>query len=214
MNTNLIPLAKLDDWQLKHDRQDIRGWTLRDGRGQQLGTVSDLLVDREHERVSAVTLSDGSTVPIERLSICGDHLELKDGAGDRQGMSGVVQEARIPIVEEEIRVGKREVETGGVRVRSHVVEEPVHEEVRLRDEQVEIERRPVEDGRFKPEFAPNLMRDREVEMREVDEEAVVQKQAVVKEELILRKSAHERVEDIDTTVRRTEVDVEEVEGRR
>ena len=52
-------------------------------------------------------------------------------------------EARIPVIEEELRVGKREVEGGGVRVRTRVVERPVEEAVRLREERVNVERRPV-----------------------------------------------------------------------
>jgi len=49
----------------------------------------------------------------------------------RQGRSGAAlhdhdqEEATIPVVEEELRVGKRQVESGGVRVRTHVEEKPV-----------------------------------------------------------------------------------------
>ncbi|HEX8062397.1 MAG TPA: DUF2382 domain-containing protein [Allosphingosinicella sp.] len=53
-------------------------------------------------------------------------------------------EERIPIVEEELRVGKREVERGGARVRSYVTETPVSEQVNLREEHVSVERRPVD----------------------------------------------------------------------
>ena len=113
----------------------------------------------------------------------------------------------IKIVEERLVVGKREVERGGVRVRSYVVETPVSEQVSLREENVAIERhavdRPVAAGE-------DAFRDRTIEMRETGEEAVVGKQAVVKEELTLRKSATQRTEEINDTVRRTEVDVEQV----
>ena len=50
----------------------------------------------------------------------------------------------IPIVEEQLRVGKRQVAGGRVRVRSYVVETPVQEQVTLRDETVRVERRPVD----------------------------------------------------------------------
>jgi hypothetical protein len=46
-------------------------------------------------------------------------------------------------------------------------------------------------------------------MRETAEEAVVAKEAKVREELVVKKTAEEHVENIDETVRRTEVDVEE-----
>jgi len=50
----------------------------------------------------------------------------------------------IPVVQEELRVGKRDVNLGRVRVRSYVVEEPVNEQVSLSQERVVLERRPVD----------------------------------------------------------------------
>jgi hypothetical protein len=44
---------------------------------------------------------------------------------------------------EQLQVGKREVEHGGVRVRSRVIEKPVEEHLRLREERVVVNRRPV-----------------------------------------------------------------------
>ena len=58
------------------------------------------------------------------------------------GAAGRGQEEVIPVYEEQLRVGKREVGRGSVRVRSYVVEQPVEEQVRLREERVDIERRP------------------------------------------------------------------------
>jgi stress response protein YsnF len=125
----------------------------------------------------------------------------------------VVEEQRIPIVEEELRVGKREVTRGGARVRSYVRETPVEEQVTLREEHVSIERRPVQQqqsqGVQSTQNSEDLLQDREIEMRETSEEAVVQKVASVREELVVRKTAEEHVEQISDTVRHTEVDVEE-----
>lgn len=111
----------------------------------------------------------------------------------------------IPIVEERLVVGKREVDRGGVRVRSYVVETPVSEQVSLRDESVSIERRPVDRALTGAEDA---FRDRTIEMTETGEEAVVGKQASIKEELTIRKDVSERTEEINDTVRHTEVEVE------
>ena len=113
----------------------------------------------------------------------------------------------IPIAEEELRVGKRRVVTGRVRVRVYVVEVPVTAQVALRDETVRVERHPV--GRaLTPEEAARLLQERTVEVEERDEEPVVEKVAVVKEELVIRKEAEERVETVTGRVRRTEVEVE------
>lgn len=122
-------------------------------------------------------------------------------AGDR-----TVQEEAIPVVEEELLVGKREVERGSVRVRSYVTEVPVHEQLRLRNERVDVERRRVDQPIG--EADADAFRERTVEVTARGEEAVVSKEARVVEEVIVRKSADEELREIDDTVRRTDVEVE------
>jgi uncharacterized protein (TIGR02271 family) len=119
-------------------------------------------------------------------------------------------EGHIELVEEDIKVGKRRVEdTGGVRVRTHVVEEPVEEDIRLREEQVHVERRPV-DRPAGPEDIDRGLREETIELRESSEEPVVSKEARVTEEIDVGKETTERVETIRDTVRRTEAEVEEL----
>ena len=115
-------------------------------------------------------------------------------------------EEAIPIVEEELRVGKRQVEGGRVKIRSYVVETPVQEQVNLRQEHVHVERRPVNRPLSGTE---NVFQDRTIEASERSEEAVVSKEARVKEELVVNKDVRERTETVSDTVRRTEVDVED-----
>jgi uncharacterized protein (TIGR02271 family) len=125
----------------------------------------------------------------------------------------VVAEEHIPIVEEQLRVGKREVNRGGVRVRSYVREVPVHEQVTLREEHVDVERRPVNQSAKTAGLTGDVFQEKNIELTETSEEAVVAKEAQVREELVVRKTAEERVEQIDDTLRRTEVDVEGGENR-
>jgi len=121
-------------------------------------------------------------------------------------------EARIPIVEEELRIGKREVVTGGARVRTHLVETPVREQVELLHEETRIERRPVNRRLSEEEVAAaGLLQERVVEITEMREEAVVSKEAFVREELVITKSVHRRIEQIEETVRRTEVQTERLQ---
>jgi len=117
----------------------------------------------------------------------------------------------IPIVEEEIHVGKREVESGGVRVETHIEERPVNEQVTLREEEVHVERRAV-NQRIDPSQIDSLVQEGTFEVRERDEQAVVSKEARIVEEVVVNKEAHERTETIQDTVRRTDVDVQEVQG--
>lgn len=114
---------------------------------------------------------------------------------------------KIQLAEERLVVGKREVERGGVRVRSYVVERPVNEQVSLREERVTIERSPV--NQVVSGSADNLFQERTIETTETAEQAVVGKQTVITEELNLRKDVEQRTETISDTVRHTEVDIDD-----
>ena len=117
----------------------------------------------------------------------------------------------IQLVEEKLVVGKRQVERGGVRVRSYVVETPVHEQVSLREEHVELERRPV--NQPLTGAAADAFKERDISLTERSEEAVIAKDARVVEEIALRKDVTERTETVNDTVRRTEVEVEKLADR-
>ncbi|WP_053093770.1 DUF2382 domain-containing protein [Rufibacter radiotolerans] len=112
----------------------------------------------------------------------------------------------IPIIEENLEVGKREVETGGVHVSSRMMEQPVEEHVRLREERVIVERNTVD--RPATEADLNAFKEGEVELTERAEVPVVNKEARVVEEITLDKEVEERDEVIRGTVRSTEVDVD------
>ncbi|SDF48375.1 conserved domain-containing protein [Massilia sp. PDC64] len=118
--------------------------------------------------------------------------------------------AAIPVVQEEVRVGKRQVERGGVRVFSRMVETPVNETVSLREEHVSVERRPVDQPINPADVA--ALKDQTIELRETAEEAVVQKSARVVEEVVVGKEVSQRQENIQDTVRHTEVEVQPLQG--
>jgi uncharacterized protein (TIGR02271 family) len=132
------------------------------------------------------------------------------------GRSADEQDEVIPIAEEELNVGKRAVGHGRVRIHSHVVERPVQEQVTLREENVHVERRPVEGSMRTGAIGSDddLFRERTIEMEERSEEPVVSKEARVKEELVLKKDVEQRQETVKDTVRRTEVEVEDERGKR
>jgi len=119
-------------------------------------------------------------------------------------------EVTIPVVEEELTVGKREVSRGGARIHTHVTERPVEETVTLREEHVNVERHPV--NRAASEADLNTFKEGTFEVTERSEEAVVAKQARVVEEVVINKEATERTETVHDTVRRTDVDVDEIDA--
>lgn len=114
---------------------------------------------------------------------------------------------KIDVVEEDVRIGKRDVDLGTVRVRSYVRETPVSEDVELTREHVEVQRRPVDRPAGDADF-----QDRTIEARQRGEEAVVSKEARVVEEIELTKHQDSRVERVEDTVRKTEVEIDE-DGR-
>jgi uncharacterized protein (TIGR02271 family) len=120
--------------------------------------------------------------------------------------TGTGQEARIPVVEEELKVGKRAVQRGGVRVYSHITERPASESIVLREEHVNVERHPAD----RPLSGADIgaFKEGTIELTETAEEAVAAKEARVVEEVVVSKEATERTQTIEDTVRRTDVEVE------
>ena len=116
----------------------------------------------------------------------------------------------IPVVREEIKVGKREVQRGGVRIFSRVVEEPVDESLSLREEHVSVQRRTVDQPIDPADIT--AFKDATIEMRESAEEAIVQKSARIVEEVTIGKEVTNREEHVHDTLRHTEVEVENLSG--
>jgi uncharacterized protein (TIGR02271 family) len=112
----------------------------------------------------------------------------------------------IPVVEERLNIAKRVENSGRVRVRSYVVESPIEERVNLRQENVTIERRPVD----RPLSAgENAFKDRTIEATATSERAVVNKEARVTEEVVLNKTVENKTETVHDTVKKTKVEVED-----
>jgi uncharacterized protein (TIGR02271 family) len=129
-------------------------------------------------------------------------------AWERIGQGG---RAAIPVVEEQLQVGKREVEQGGVRIHTQQTERPVEANVNLREERVNVERHRVD----RPATAADLNqpgRDAAIEVTATSEVPVVAKEARVVEEVVVNKEVNERTETVRDSVRKTDVRVEKVEG--
>jgi uncharacterized protein (TIGR02271 family) len=118
-------------------------------------------------------------------------------------------EVRVQRSEEELRVGTRERKAGSIRVRKRVRTDREHIEVPTRHEEVTVERVPVEGEATEAQIGED-----EVVVPVTEEEVVVEKRAVAKEEIRLRKDVVEDTEVVEEDVRREEVEVEDDTERR
>jgi uncharacterized protein (TIGR02271 family) len=133
--------------------------------------------------------------------------EITAGEGTRALEDG---EAVLPVIEESLQIGKREVTRGGVRAYTRVLERPVEEEVHLHEEHVHVERRATD--RPVSEADRMLFKETSIEVRELAEEVIITKRPRIVEEVIIAKEAFDRVETVRDTVRRTEVEIERLDG--
>jgi len=113
---------------------------------------------------------------------------------------------KLQVVEENLNVGKREVQGGTVRVSTRVTERPVEEQVHLHDEKVVVERHPVDRPATSADL--NTFQEGTIEVTERHEEPVVNKSARVVEEVVVGKEVQDRTETVRDTVRRKDVEVE------
>jgi stress response protein YsnF len=176
------------------------------GRNSTMVTVH-AQTDDEAER-AADLLDDCGAIDVDERSAQYGYTS----AGSSPDMSTSGREERtIPNIRENIEVGKREVERGGVRVRSRIIERPVEENVRLREEHINVERTPVD--RAATEADLRDLQDRDIELTERAEVPVVNKEARVVEEVRISKDVDQREETIRDKVRDTEIDVDRIEGK-
>lgn len=173
-------------------------------------TVLGVLVEQpDAERVLSLLAEQ---MPVELENMGTEHgaaaaAETRTGTQPsltRNQIGGTVQrEEVIPLAEENVEIGKRKVNQGTTRVHRYVVEQPVEEQVRLRDEHVEVERRKPTQQR--PDGT--AFQERTVEVHETREEPDVTRTAHVGEEVVVRKETTERPETVRTTRRKEEVAV-------
>jgi uncharacterized protein (TIGR02271 family) len=113
-------------------------------------------------------------------------------------------EVRVQRTEEELVAGIRQREAGSIRVRKRVRTDREHIEVPTRHEEVTVERVPVEG-----EASEAQIGDEEVVVPVTEEEVVVHKRPVLKEEVRVRKDVVEETEVVEEDVRREGVEVED-----
>ncbi len=131
---------------------------------------------------------------------------LPEGGAPR----GTTDEAEFVRSEEELAVGKQQVEAGSARLRKWVDTEPVEADVELRREAPRVTREPID----RPVSDAELGED-EIEVPLASEQAVVEKRAVAKERIGVEKDVETESQTVSDEVRkeRVEIDGDNVESR-
>ena len=119
------------------------------------------------------------------------------------------REGRLILSEEQLNVGKRQVQAGEVGIRKQVETEHVTEEVSLMHEEVTVERRPITDRNA---AANAQIKEEEIRVPLMAEEAVVEKRTVPVEEVTLRKQQVADTKTVEADLKRERLDESGLRG--
>lgn len=163
-------------------------------------------ITSQTEYAISTVFSGGAAVAVTSTQNFYQHENFNDTRFYGKREQNIADTTAIPIIEEKMEVGKREVNTGGVRLKSRVVQENVEENINLRSEHVHVEQTPVN----RPATAADLEAFKEgtIEMKEYAEIPVVSKEAFVTGEVSLAKEVQEINQTVEGTIRKTEVETE------
>ena len=128
-------------------------------------------------------------------------------------VSGPTTDDAMTRSEEELRVGRRERESGRVRLRKHVVEDEVSRTVPVRREEIRIEREPITDANLDDATSGPEISSEEHEVVLHDEELVTEKRVVPKERVRLDKDVEVDERTVSDDVRREEIEIDDGSGR-
>jgi len=192
-----------------------RGGAAAEGMQDEAGSLTQRAgnaLSRGGDRIAEALTPDDTSAgepAVRGTSGMGERGEMAGAAGPR----GTSDTTRIPVVEEQLQVGKAQVRRGGVRVYTRLMERPVQEEVTLREETAHVQRRAVDRPASEAELGA-AFQEGSIELTETAEVPVVSKTARVVEEVEIGKEVSERTEVVNDTVRRTEVEVEDLPASR
>lgn len=104
-------LDTLGDYELKDETQDIRGRPLVNSDGFTFGTIEDLLVSKDHERVEAVRLDNGLVCAVEPLTIH-DNAVVYGEEAVKHAREAAAEREEARASEERVDPGERRYENG------------------------------------------------------------------------------------------------------
>lgn len=205
--------------------------TVTDAKGLR-GTIDRRVTPLESAAGASVTvrLEDGRAVSLPARSLAErgdgefyvrsnfDELAAGENGGglndrvavDDRAAGGQAAGAVVPVVEEHLRVGRREVEAGRVRFTKRVLEDEVVVDDAVVREEVEVVRVPV--GRQVEAPVPTREEGDTLIIPVLEEVLVVEKRLVLVEELHVRKRRVEERRPQSFTLRKEEVGVERLDA--
>jgi len=156
-----------------------------------------------------VAKHDAENIATERLPAQGDawYGTTATTSTAQRTMARGNEEIVVPVVEEQLRAGVREVEGGSARIVKDVITEQQSIDVPVSHEEVYVTERSV--NRAATQADMDTM-NREIDIPLTEQEVVTQKQAVVTGEVGIRKEVTTETERVSDTVRREEVHVEDL----
>jgi uncharacterized protein (TIGR02271 family) len=137
---------------------------------------------------------------------------MQQGATGGVAAAGAAGEQRLTLAEEQLRVGTRQTEAGEAAVRKEVDTRHVREQVQLRHDEVSIERHPVTDASAVSGRAE--LGEDEIRIPLMEEQAVVQKVLVPREEIIVRKHAVVENQTVEADLRSERLDTTGLDQQR
>lgn len=114
----------------------------------------------------------------------------------------------IPLYEEQLAVGTRQVDSGAVRLRKHVTTQPVSQTVQVRRETLVVDRQPG--GGEAMEAGAKAFEPSEITIKLQTEEPVVEKRIVSSGKIVAQKRATSEAMTVQREVRRENISVEKI----
>ncbi|MFN8516539.1 MAG: DUF2382 domain-containing protein, partial [Chloroflexia bacterium] len=157
---------------------------------------------------AAITQIDGDGIHLQLAPAAFAALAPESGADDKSAeiARDAGQRLTVPLAEERLTVGTRQVQIGEVIVDKQVIEEQIMVPVMVRREEVEIIHRAPGEPREEIDD-PSVIEVIRIPLR--GEEPVITTRAVVTGEVVINRTARAEEKVITRTVRSTDVSVEE-----
>lgn len=214
------PLGRVDELIVDTERKHVTEVVLSDGRhipahdidigNHELTFVSSGsqgAAPRTEERMTGAELSERGELERTRGELSRE--AQREPKTRLQGGEEVETDLVIPLIQEEVEFGKRRIEKGTTRIQIRVAVRPIEQQLHLREERIDVDRRKV-DQPIDVSQAEAQLRDESVQVIAITEQPFAEKHLRVVEEVILTKKAEERTERLRENVRRMSVDVREI----